>query len=219
VVFSRKDIDAALRIKSALVALRGGRALTNKIAAKAHLFSAGPRVGGMLFVGVVIAILTLSANLTYPQQTTNTNCNVNGNNINCTSDTTDYGAQQQQLNEAGRQIGNAIGTGIARARQSHAHEKWVKKFCAANPGGDWRWYGSSDGHTLATGHCPSQNEKAVIAANEFMAHHKDYIPCEENSSVMTSYIQHRNLDPREKKSYEEAFKELKRENQLKLYVN
>jgi hypothetical protein len=173
----------------------------------------------MLFIGAVIAILTLSANLTYPQQTTNTNCNVSGNNINCTSDTTDYGAQQQRLDEAGQQIGNALGTGIALAMQSHAQEKWVKKYCAAHPGGDWRWFRRSDGHTITTGHCPTQTEKAVVAANEFIAHHKDYIPCSSNSEAMTSYLQEHNLDPRERESYERAFRDLKKANQLKLYSN
>jgi hypothetical protein len=193
--------------------------LASRIGVTAHLFSVGLRIGGMLFVCAVTAILTLSANRVHSQQTTNTNCNVSGNNINCTSDTTDYGAQQQRAYEQGQQIGNALGTGLAIAMQSHAQERFVKKFCAANPGGDWRWYRKSDGHTLATGHCPSQGEKAVIAVNEFIAHHKNYIPCEENSSVMTSYIQQHSLDPREKKSYEQAFKELKKENQLKLYAN
>jgi hypothetical protein len=171
------------------------------------------------YFAAVFAALLFTGQITYSQQTTNTNCNLSGNNVNCTSNTTDYGAQQQRAYEQGQQIGNALGTGLALAMQSHSQEKWVKKFCAAHPGGDWRWYRKSDGQNLATGHCPNQDEKAVIAANEFMAHHKNYVPCEENSSAITAYIEDHNLDPRRKKSYEQAFKELMKDNQLKLYSN
>jgi hypothetical protein len=188
------------------------------ITTKAHS-SGGYRACSKFFIGAAIGVLIYSATLTYSQQTTSTNCNVSGNNINCTSNTTDYAAQQQRAYEQGQQAGNALGTGLALAMQSHAQDRFVKKFCAANPGGDWRWYRKSDGHTLATGHCPSQIEKGVIAANEFMAHHKNYVPCGENSSVMTDYIQQHNIDPKERKSYEQAFNELKKRNQLKLYGN
>lgn len=208
--FDRKDIIATIRIT--LISSSEGSAL-------AHFLTRNSVVQLMVLFGATFPVLTLSTSTAHAQQSTNTNCNVNGNNVNCTSTTTDYGAQQQHSYEQGQQIGNALGTGLALAIQSHAEEKFVKKFCAANPGGDWRWYRRSDGHTLATGHCPNQNEKAIIAANEFIAHHKNYVPCAENSSVMISYVEAHNLDPREEKSYEKAFRELKKANQLKLYTN
>jgi hypothetical protein len=167
----------------------------------------------------ILGILLFSSQVIHSQQTTTTNCNLNGNTANCTSDTTDYGAQQQRAYEQGQQVGNALGQGIAAAMQAHSQDKWVKKYCAAHPGQDWRWFRRSDGHTIATGHCATQDEKSVAAANEFMAHHRDYIPCTDNSEVITAYLQEHNLDPREKKSYERAFRDLKKTDHLKLYSN
>jgi hypothetical protein len=153
----------------------------------------------------------------YGQQTTNTNCSVNGNTANCTSTTTDTGAQQQRAYEAGQQIGNALGSGIALAMQSHSKSSWVKKFCARHPGESWRWTRNRDGALLDSGRCPTDEDKGVMAANEFMAHHKDYIKEPANSNVVVAYLEEHKLDPREEKSYEHAYTDLKKSGQLDLY--
>jgi hypothetical protein len=153
----------------------------------------------------------------YGQQTTNTNCTVNGNAANCTSTTIDTGAQQQRAYEAGQQFGNALGAGIAAGMQAHAFSKGLKKYCAAHPGQDWHYYSRLDGHTLSSGYCPTDEDKGVTAANEFMARHKDYIKESANSNVVVAYLQEHRLDPREEKSYEHAYNDLKKSGQLDLY--
>jgi hypothetical protein len=151
--------------------------------------------------------------------TTNTNCTTVGANTDCTSTTTNNSTQQQQAYEAGQQIGSALGTGIARAMQAHAFNKGLKKYCDAHPGQDWHYYSRADGHTISSGHCPSFDDKAVATANSFMARHKDYIPGDANSKVMVAYLEEQKLDPREEKSYERAYKELKKSGKLQLYAN
>jgi hypothetical protein len=168
-------------------------------------------------MAILLSILSLAGHTIRGQQTTNTNCNTNGSMTNCTSTTTDNGAQQQRAYEAGQQLGNAIGSGLVAAMQSHSHNSWVKKYCAAHPGEDWRWFRKSDGRTIDSGRCPSDEDKGAIAANEFMAHHKDFIRGPENSKVMVAYLEDHRLDPREQKSYERAYKDLKKTSQLSLY--
>ncbi|MHB1937762.1 MAG: hypothetical protein ACYCOR_14405 [Acidobacteriaceae bacterium] len=166
---------------------------------------------------ILLGLLLFAGNA-HGQQTTNTDCTLSGNTANCTSNTTDYGAQQQQAYETGQQVGNAIGQGLASAMQHHAFSKGVKKYCAAHPGQDWHYYSGRDGHVLSSGHCPSDEDKDVAAANEFMAHHKDFIPCAANSKVMVAYIEVHKFDPREQKSYERAYKALKKSGKLDLYT-
>jgi hypothetical protein len=169
----------------------------------------------------IIGVLLLFAPVIRGQQTTttNTNCNVYGNNANCTStsSTTDNAAQQQQAYEAGQKVGDAIGGGIALAMQSHSKNSWVKKFCAGHPGESWRWTRNSDGTLLDSGRCLTDEDKGVIAANEFMAHHKDFIKGQPNSEALVAYLDTHNLDPRLEKSYERAYKDLKKAGQLQLY--
>jgi len=172
--------------------------------------------GKCLYVTVVFSLWLLGTQA-LAQQTTTTHCNINGNSADCTSNTTDYGEQQRRAYEAGQQVGNALGTGIARAMQQHAFSKGLKKYCAAHPGQQWNYYSRADGHVISSGYCPSEQDNAVAAANEFMAHHKEYVPCPENSQAITNYVQQNRLDPRERKTYERAFNDLKKAGQLQLY--
>lgn len=71
---------------------------------------------------------------------------------------------------------------------------------------------------IASGHCPSDEDKDVAAAKQFMAHHKDFKPCNANSKVMVAYIETHSFNPREQKSYERAYKALKKAGQLELYA-
>jgi hypothetical protein len=167
---------------------------------------------------VVMTFLLLAGPSILAQQTTNTNCTTIGNNINCTSNTTDNAAQQQRAYETGQQVGNALGSGLAMAMQAHSFNKGVRNYCAAHPGNDWHYYSRVDGHVLSSGHCPSDEEKGVAAANEFMSHHKDFIPGQANSQVIVAYLESHKLDPREEKSYERAYKDLKKTGKLDLYA-
>lgn len=169
----------------------------------------------------IIGVLLLFTPMMHGQQTTttNTNCNVYGGNATCTStsNTTDNAAQQRQAYEAGQKVGDAIGTGIALALQSHSKNGWVKKFCAGHPGETWRWTRNSDGALLDSGHCLTDEDKGVIAANEFMAHHKEFIQGPKNSQALVAYLDTHNLDPRKEKSYERAYRDLKTTGKLQLY--
>ena len=141
------------------------------------------------------------------QQTTNTNCTTSGNYTNCTSNTTDYSAQQQQMYQAGQQIGNALGVGIGSAIRAHSQKKAAKKFCESHPG----W-------TIGTMYCPTDEDKGLQAANAFMARHKDYIREPSNSKTLVAYLDTHRLDPREEKSYERAYTDLKKSGELDLYT-
>jgi hypothetical protein len=114
-------------------------------------------------------------------------------------------------------MGRALGHGLAGTIQAHAFTKGVRNYCNAHPGEEWRYFSRADGHTISTGPCPSDADKAGIAAAEFTAHHKDYIKETSNSEAMITYLQHHDLDPRNEKSYEHAYKDLKKSGQLELY--
>jgi hypothetical protein len=164
-----------------------------------------------------LATMVLACPFLISQQTTNTNCSTFGNNTNCTSTTTDYGAQQQRAYEQGQQFGNALGKGLSAAMQAHAYSSGLKKFCAAHPGQEWHYYSRADGHVLSSGHCPSDEDIAVEAANKFRARHKEFISEQSNAQFMTDYLESHRLDPRNEKSYETAYKDLKKAGKLELY--
>lgn len=166
---------------------------------------------------VILSVLILAGSA-YGQETTNTNCTLSGNNANCTSNTTDYGAQQQRSFEEGQQVGSALGEGIGLAMQRHSFSKGVKKYCAAHPGADWHYYSKADGHVISSGHCETEDEKAAAVANEFMSRHKDFIPDPANSKTMVAYFESHKLNPLKNKSYDDAYKALKKAGQLDLYA-
>ena len=73
------------------------------------------------------------------------------------------------------------------------------------------------GKVYSSGRCPTDDDKAVMAANAFMAHHHDYIPQQQNFQIMTEYIAEHRLDLREVKTYERASEDLKKTGKLNLY--
>jgi len=168
-------------------------------------------------LALICSSFALFSPLAFSQQTTNTNCTTVGADTNCTSTTTDYGAQQQRAYEQGQKVGDALGRGISSAMQTHSFNKGLKKYCDAHPGQEWHYTSRSDGHLISTGHCPSDTEKALEAVYIFMSKHKDFMPGDENATEITTYIESNRLDPREEKSYESAYKALKKEGKLKLY--
>lgn len=162
--------------------------------------------------------LALAGPALFSQQTTNTNCSEIGNTINCTSTTTDNSVQQQQMNEAGRQVGNAIGTGLAVAIDSHRMHAYVKKYCPAHPGAYWGWVRRSDGRTIASGYCPTFNQQISEAVNSVTTRHRDYMPVQANSDAMAKYVTDHRFDPRQQKSWERAYNDLRKQGALQLYA-
>jgi hypothetical protein len=160
-------------------------------------------------------VLASATRYSKSQQTTDTNCTLYGNTANCTSTTTDHSADNQRSYEAGQQVGNAIGVGLARAIGAGRRASWVKKFCAHHPGSGWHW--GTPGNITDRGTCPTSADERVEAANAFIAKHKDYVPEPANGTVMVAYIDAHNLDPRQEKSYERGYKDLKKSGQLHLY--
>ena len=63
---------------------------------------------------------------------------------------------------------------------------------------------------------PDDN-KVIAPANDFAAHHKEFMPSPVNVQSFATYIDANKLDPRERKSYEKAYKDRKKEGQLELY--
>ena len=55
-------------------------------------------------------------------------------------------------------------------------------------------------------------------ANEFIAHHKDFIRSAANANVVVTFLEMNKLDPRERRSYEKAYRELKKAGKLELYA-
>jgi len=165
----------------------------------------------------MLGILLFAGHFTNGQQSTNTHCTLYGNMASCSSTTTDYGAQQQRNNEAARQAGEAIGRGLARAMQQHCFSKQVKKYCAGHPGQDWTSRSHANGAIFSSGHCPSEEDRVAEVANEFAASHKDFKRGPANAQAVITYIEAHNLDPRERRSYERAYKDLKKSGQLELY--
>jgi len=94
---------------------------------------------------ITIALLLFGSAAFGQQTTTNTNCYVNGQQVDCTSTSTNNSATQAQqaetqreLNEAGTNLGAAIGTTIARNKAEHAEEERVLMnivYCQQNPEG------------------------------------------------------------------------------------
>ncbi len=69
---------------------------------------------------LIITAVTLGITALAPAQTTtNTNCNVNGSQVNCTSNTIDYGAQNAQAYQAGAAAGAGIGNLLTLGMMAH----------------------------------------------------------------------------------------------------
>jgi hypothetical protein len=65
-------------------------------------------------------------------------------------------------------------------------------------------------------HAPSDDDKVTASANQFAAHHKDFMRSPANAQVVATYLEANKLDPRERKSYEKAYKNLKKAGELEL---
>ena len=108
-------------------------------------------------------LILLTAGSAFGQQsTTDTNCNVNGQQINCTSNTTSTGStdaqnaeQQRETNESIKAVSNAIGSAIGNA----VLKRRVNKWCEGHPEGSWNF---PNGQNVT---CFNWNEAYQPAAN------------------------------------------------------
>jgi hypothetical protein len=150
-----------------------------------------------VFAVAVLAPLTLAA---YGQQTV---CTQNGNQTTCTTSPTPY--------EQGQAIGAPIGAALGNGIYVHRVHAAAKKFCASQPGATY--YGP-----LGQVYCPTDSDLVAGAVNEFHAHHRDFIQNQENAEAVVGYLQQHDLNPSKEKSYERAYKDLKKARALQLYA-
>jgi hypothetical protein len=163
-----------------------------------------------------LGILAIASPFLFAQQAAITNFTTSGINADFTSTRIDYIVQPQRVQEQGKQNRNSLRSPVPVAKQAQLFSfKSVKKFCAAHPDEDCR-YVSEDGQVLSAGHCLSDLDKGFAAATLFRSHHKDFIAGESNAQLMTDYLESHRLDARQEKSYEIAYKDLKKAGMLDL---
>lgn len=119
----------------------------------------------MKYILAILVLLTAgSAAFGQQTSTTDTNCNVNGQQINCTSntnstspDSTDAqrAEQQRELNENSKAAGAALGSAIGNVILKHRVNKW----CEGHPEGSWNF---PNGKNVT---CFNWNEAYQPAAN------------------------------------------------------
>jgi hypothetical protein len=104
----------------------------------------------LLSIALVIGFL---GSLCHSQQTTTTDCTINGNSASCTSRTHDYDEERRRAEENQRQTVEAFGQTMQQFRFSRS----VRKFCKKNPGQSWTYYKNKlTGEVLASGVCPTK---------------------------------------------------------------
>jgi hypothetical protein len=80
-----------------------------------------------------------------------------------------------------------------------------------------RQIGAALGQSMVA-HASSDDDKVTASANQFAEHHKDFMRSSANAQVVATYLEANKLDPRERKSYEKAYKNLKKAGELELYA-
>lgn len=163
-------------------------------------------------------LLAIASPFLIGQQTGITNSTTLGINADFAGTRTDYVPRPPRVDEKRQQVEYAPANNLPVAIRAHLFNFGrVKKYCAAHPDEDWR-LSRADGRVLSKGHCPSDLEKGFEAASIFRSRHKDFVAGESNAQVMTNYFESHQLNPREEKSYEVAYKELKKAGRLDLYA-
>lgn len=111
---------------------------------------------------LAIFALTMAGPAFGQQSTTDTTCNVNGQQVNCSSNTTSTGStdaqraeQQRAANEAGKALGEAAGSAIG----NKILKKRINKWCEGHPDGSWNF---ANGQNVT---CFNWNEAYQPAAN------------------------------------------------------
>jgi hypothetical protein len=96
---------------------------------------------------LIIAVTLGITAIAQAQTTTNTNCNVYGTQVNCTSNTIDYGAQNAQAYQAGAAAGTGIGNLLALGIMAHRIHSLRDQECHKSGVGATWWVESSTGRT------------------------------------------------------------------------
>jgi hypothetical protein len=153
-----------------------------------------------LFLGFLYLSMPLLA------QTYNTSCTLYPNGASCTTVKADGGAaaaaeERKQQAEAGQAIGSGMGMAIFRAH----FPGWRRKHCSQHPEQPFD-YRNARGDSI-TGTCPTLNQLANEAAQEFRGKHPYAVKSPEQAQAMDKYIADNKLSPWEPKSYEKAAKE------------
>lgn len=159
----------------------------------------------------IASLLSFIILLTVPcRAQVTTTCSLYGNTAYCTS--YDQGAaiaeQQHEQYEAGQAVGRGIGMAIFRAH----FPGWRRGYCSQHPGQPFN-YSNASGNSI-TGTCPSQDVLANEAATEWMAKHLEYKPSDVNGRAMDGYIADNRIPRWEPKSYDQAFKALKKSGKI-----
>ena len=141
--------------------------------------------------------------VTLPAQTYNTSCTLYPNAAYCTTVKADGGAAsaaeaQRQQYETGQAIGSGMGMAIFRAH----FPGWRRKHCSQHPEQPFD-YRNARGDSI-TGTCPTLNQLANEAAQEFRGKHPYAVKSPEQAQAMDKYIADNKLSPWEPKSYEKA---------------
>ena len=166
---------------------------------------------------LTLGFLAVASPFLFAQQTGVTNFATTGISADFASASVGYAARPQPAGDQ-RQEENAQGKELPAVIQAHLfNSRNVKKYCASHPDEDWRLR-RADGHLVSTGHCPSDVERGFEAASIFRAHHRDFVAGENNAQQMMSYFEAHQLDPREERSYETAYRDLKKAGKLDLYA-
>jgi hypothetical protein len=150
-----------------------------------------------LFLGFLYLSMPLLA------QTYNTSCTLYPNAAYCTTTRANGGsastaeAQRQQY-ETGQAVGSGVGMAIFRAH----FPGWRRKHCSQHPEQPFD-YRNARGDSI-TGTCPTLNQLANEAAQEFRGKHPYAVKSPEQAQAMDKYIADNKLSPWEPKSYEKA---------------
>jgi phage tail tape-measure protein len=106
-----------------------------------------------LFAIAILAGCTFAAKA---QVSTTTNCQRNGDQISCQSQSTDYGAQQRAAYAAGQQVGSAVGTLIGHGIMMHRMHSQTKQYCKTHNPGDSLTFTAPNGERYNF-FCPVKN--------------------------------------------------------------
>lgn len=136
-------------------------------------------------------------------QTYNTSCTLYPNTASCTTTKADGGAAanaeaQRQQYQTGQAIGSGMGMAIFRAH----FPGWRRKHCSQHPEQPFD-YRNAAGDSIK-GTCPTLNQLANEAAQEFRGKHPYAVKSPEQAQAMDKYIVDNKLSPWEPKSYEKA---------------
>lgn len=118
-----------------------------------------------------------------------TKCTTIGKDTSCTTTpTTDW---------------NAVGQNLGAGLRARVDERRQWDFCHAHPGQVY------EGQV-----CRSWEQQAADTAVAWMGMHHKYAQTPANGTAMAGYIEANGLDPRLYKSYDRAFKELKKQGRV-----